>query len=1104
MRAILLLSVLAFGLDAPFTVKEDMNQARTGEAVTCGVAFKKGEVRDLGQLALFKDGSAEIPAQFSKLVRFEDGSYQWVLCDFTDDFAANAENQYLVKTQAPSASPANAISVTRVGSVVTVDNGVLSFQIDTLNFKGIQSLVHGSNTLMSGSTGGLFIRDEVGDTSCWNGPVTKAGFVYLGAQRATLRVEGEFYRGSCGGLGYSYMVTTYAGSPRLKIEVQIRNSINPSCGRLAKIRRSYAAFPLSFTPTQTLDFDSTICAGGYYYCGCSTQKSSRLLYAFQDAGKGLLISERWGGGLYPAWLHESKINGNTLETDIIRNHDTLSMGLGSGYQADSATGGDTLFKLLDMDVKNSEIWLECYSGAKSQGELQPLSAKFRGRLIGRLEPGYLSMTGAFSAGRFGTLEDEIASYTKWGWSFTEIQKPTSKPVLCGQGGLCGGMRPQPDAKMEWEDIHGESESDDAAGLLLQWVRTGGRGYFDFGEAWARYYKTHYAFRTTGFSDDGQYAINRPVTAVRTAQSVAGAPDYWTAFGMGRADFSAWGGCHAYGEGLLDYYCLTGDIDALEGGVDLGESIWAMRTARHAGGAYGYADTVDSHASAERGLGRHLLVMSKLYEVLRDSVSLNQAKHCFNILFKSKTKNPRGLFEYATSYYGGQVMSHAPDSLKNYLTANNITLESGFSDGFCAWGARKGAESWPLTTGSGMMPSYAIRAAERMADAVGWEDAIDWIIGYAQYTKLITPRCGEFPYNAELLDFPEKGMVLNDMGMKDWDPAHGICVLPDGSYNHSTVPGSLPAHTNWYTSFFVGIAAIGYRYCGDPDMLQRAYRYWDFASKRGLLVGASVSYLGDDVGADTYWFMPEHSAGAFAYHASPKDDLLCNTNQLFYEAVHHTDTVPPPAVTNLSVGRLAGSAGLVFTWSAPADAASYQLKYFKDLRIVEYKDYDYWRDKDSCAPWWYVRNVSGEPVPASAGTPQSFELAGNFPADSVYYAALCSRDTAGNLSPLSNVVKIDNTIAVEKAGAALLKAAFSICPNPFNPVVTIRLPSVIGPSSIAIYNVAGKKVWQRELLQQERIAWNATDGQGKALPSGAYFVKWKSGEKTMIKKVTLVR
>ncbi len=167
--ALAMLCASAFCADAPFTVKEYAGKARTNEPVSCGIAFKKGEVTSLNQLSLFSGGT-EIPAQFSKLVRFEDGSYQWALCDFTDNFAGNEEKSYTVKKQAPSALASPGVTVTRSGSVVTVNNGVVSFAIDTVNFKGIQSLVSGGTTYANGTTGGLYIRDEIGDTTCWNGP----------------------------------------------------------------------------------------------------------------------------------------------------------------------------------------------------------------------------------------------------------------------------------------------------------------------------------------------------------------------------------------------------------------------------------------------------------------------------------------------------------------------------------------------------------------------------------------------------------------------------------------------------------------------------------------------------------------------------------------------------------------------------------------------------------------------------------------------------------------------------------------------------------------------------------------------------------------------
>ena len=58
--------VLAFcacagAVDAPFTAKEFLNQARTSEPMFCGIAFKQGELTDLNNLSLFQ-GTTELPA----------------------------------------------------------------------------------------------------------------------------------------------------------------------------------------------------------------------------------------------------------------------------------------------------------------------------------------------------------------------------------------------------------------------------------------------------------------------------------------------------------------------------------------------------------------------------------------------------------------------------------------------------------------------------------------------------------------------------------------------------------------------------------------------------------------------------------------------------------------------------------------------------------------------------------------------------------------------------------------------------------------------------------------------------------------------------------
>jgi regulation of enolase protein 1 (concanavalin A-like superfamily) len=105
-----------------------------------------------------------------------------------------------------------------------------------------------------------------------------------------------------------------------------------------------------------------------------------------------------------------------------------------------------------------------------------------------------------------------------------------------------------------------------------------------------------------------------------------------------------------------------------------------------------------------------------------------------------------------------------------------------------------------------------------------------------------------------------------------------------------------------------------------------------------------------------------------------------------------DTTPPASVTNLRVTTV-GSNSLVLAWAAPGDdgnsgsAVSYDVRY-STAPITE-------------SNWASALQAPGEPVPASAGTSQTFTV-GGLSSASTYYFALKTIDEANNVSPLSNV------------------------------------------------------------------------------------------------------
>ncbi len=104
-----------------------------------------------------------------------------------------------------------------------------------------------------------------------------------------------------------------------------------------------------------------------------------------------------------------------------------------------------------------------------------------------------------------------------------------------------------------------------------------------------------------------------------------------------------------------------------------------------------------------------------------------------------------------------------------------------------------------------------------------------------------------------------------------------------------------------------------------------------------------------------------------------------------------DTTPPAAVQDLAVSGQTATQ-VMLAWTAPADdddgaVASYDIRYNTDP-ITE-------------ANWATASAVTGEPLPAMPGQPESFTV-NDLPSDTTYHFAVKSTDAAGNVSAISNI------------------------------------------------------------------------------------------------------
>jgi hypothetical protein len=235
-------------------------------------------------------------------------------------------------------------------------------------------------------------------------------------------------------------------------------------------------------------------------------------------------------------------------------------------------------------------------------------------LFALADPSWYGEWGELSTSKFGSLEDERETYRRLGWKWSAKQEPHYP------------NQPEYLVTINRVSVHYDSESDDLWGNLMMYLRSGIRGYLDRTRGWANYYKWEMAFRTDGFKYAWDGNAERPHVA-RPPVEIELTPwdrAYLRQVMDGKVDTHTWAGDHVWGWGLLDYYALTGDVDALEAAGDIGESVetlWLWRTEYNP--IYG-----------TRNVARNLLLAVRLYDATGDTRWKVLADHIVDLALKT--------------------------------------------------------------------------------------------------------------------------------------------------------------------------------------------------------------------------------------------------------------------------------------------------------------------------------------------------------------------------------------------------------------------------------------------------------------------------------------
>ena len=964
---------LAHALEVPVNVVEPAGIDRRAEPVSGGIALPPGMFKpDTIKLALL-DEDKSIPVQVSELVVGPKGFVSWLLLDFQLDLKANETKTLMLRTGEP-AVPSLPLKVTRADNAVRVDTGRMTFEISKNKPFGLVENVTVNKRAVVGS-GLISYIDGLVDKRYFADTPNLVKLHYAGPMRVTIEVRGKFKDDQTAQIGYCTYITAWAGRSDILVRHSLINS-NPERRYFVKVKSSRIELkPAKTSETVVVGADKPITVSDddeiSLHQGLEEERNRDLASAkLMQAGR-----ELWSGRGVQGWIS----CGSILVADrLFRTDPPRLLGV-SPKGTVVLDAAPRLFKgqrkgqnivgrpyacqddyrwLYDCSTHSSEYRIDF--DAKSNGVSFTQKADAAASRVWAFAPGqWYSRCGVLAVGRFGTLEDEKACHKNWGW--TAGREP--------------GRSTNPCRFVGYEDNHYESEADSAEGLLLMFLRTGKRGFFDEAEAWVRYHTDLQTWRTEGWQwkdggiwfPQGGPQGNRPVREKANLEFT-----HWnngTKFDrtLWRLAMAKSCYCHFYGAGLVDWFCLTGDREALYAAIDNCETKWDEFT------HFRNFTPGKSNIASTRGFGRGFYVAVRTWMVQPDNPLLQKLANLCRDTFVNlpdEYLDERGVYAPVANKYPKTYMK---DGIKQYMAKNNITVDDTgtFRDGSgSSWKWRDIGGTW--------MISYIQSACNMLAEQTQDEDLIDYVIASGQFTAkyMLSPVAKQTWYYTAL-DIPLKGDI--------WDE-----WKYDGKQRNELGEG--PKHSGWYTRFFPDCCIQAYCWTGRKELLEKGKEFWSFGNRRLY---------------QTTKMTPQHH---FATHHPPKDDSILSTARLFYEYSHpRQDAEPPTAIRDLAV-KLLESGRAEVSFITPKDVGGrvvrYQVKVAK-MPVLPYEQWEYRRDSGTKRNWWRATNCKGEPVPKSAGNKEKFAVT-NIPDANgqPLYFAVRSYDDSSNRSSISNVFKAE--------------------------------------------------------------------------------------------------
>ena len=191
------------------------------QPVTVGVPIPKGALTDLELLCLKDDAGRAMSVQTDALARWSDGSVKWLLVDFLLDKSFEGTS-WRLSQMAPGdqrAAVKSRLEVRQEDRTVLVETGEATFHVDRQVFQPLESVRVGDSSSFGSPAVQTVLTDRRGRQH--HASIEEVEVETQGPLRATLRLEGTLPR--CGGLRFRARVSFFDGTGLVRMQLTVHN-----------------------------------------------------------------------------------------------------------------------------------------------------------------------------------------------------------------------------------------------------------------------------------------------------------------------------------------------------------------------------------------------------------------------------------------------------------------------------------------------------------------------------------------------------------------------------------------------------------------------------------------------------------------------------------------------------------------------------------------------------------------------------------------------------------------------------------------------------------------------------------------------------------------